>query len=165
MSCKRAAWFASVAITLLLPSLASSEAAIPAENHYKIYDEVATEIPAIIPIILRDQFGTVTIDVIQRIKFATPVSKDGSIIYDEKAHQSWFKIFLAQPERDVLVTDQFGTNPWRLGNIAYLVAPAVKYPQPDDQPPVRNHYLCYDAVLAPTVGSPLQCSINSEIPR
>jgi hypothetical protein len=150
MSCTRAAWFATVAVTLLLPSLASSQDA-PAENHYKIYSESATEIPALIPIVLRDQFGTVTIDIIQRIQFATPVSKDGSIIYDDKAHQSWFKIFADQPARDVLVTDQFGTNTWRVGNIQYLVAPAVKYPQPGDHPPVRNHYLCYEALLAPTV--------------
>ena len=51
MSCTRAAWFASAAVTLLLAPLASSDAALPAENHYKIYDEVATEIPAINPIV------------------------------------------------------------------------------------------------------------------
>jgi hypothetical protein len=144
-----------MANALFFPSVSPAEAGLPAENHYKVYKESATEIPALIPLILNDQFGTVNVDIIQRTRFATPASKDGSVVYDDKAHQSWFTIFAPQPARHVTVTDQFGTYLWSLGNAVYLVAPAVKYPQAGDVPPVRNHYLCYEVTHGPTVVKPV----------
>jgi hypothetical protein len=147
------AWSASAA-TVLFFSFSRAQDDLPAENHYKVYTESAVEVPALIPLTLRDQFGSVSVDIIQRKRFATPASKDGSVVYDDRAHQSWFAIFAEQPERNVLVTDQFGTYLWTLGNAVYLVAPAVKYPQAGDVPPARNHYLCYEATHGAEVVKP-----------
>jgi hypothetical protein len=146
---------ASMATVLFFSSFARAQDDLPAENHYKVYNESAAEIPALIPLVLRDQFGSLNVDIIQRKRFATPASKDGSVVYDDTAHQSWFGIYAEQPERNVLVTDQFGTYLWTLGNAVYLVAPAVKYPQPGDAPPVRNHYLCYEATHGAEVVKPV----------
>ena len=152
---KTVALLASMATVLFFSSFARAQDDLPAENHYKVYKEAAVEIPALFTLSLRDQFGTVNVEIIQRTRFATPASKDGSVVYDHNAHQSWFAINAAQPERNVLVTDQFGTYLWTLGDAKYLVAPAVKYPQPGDAPPERNHYLCYEATHGAEVIRPV----------
>jgi hypothetical protein len=140
-----------LAAAILVPTTPSS-AGPPAENHYKVYRESGTEIPALVPLTLADQFGVFDVEIIQRVRFATPASKDSSLIYDDEAHQTWFGIFSAQPQREVTAVDQFGAFTWRLGNAVYLLAPAAKHPQPGDGPPVRNHYVCYEALEGPMIG-------------
>ncbi len=133
-----------LAVTMLLLSLSISYASLPVENHYKTYECTGATVAK--PIELFDQFGPTHVTSLTLDKFATPVMKDEYPIIDPEAHQMWWGLFAPQPARSVLVTDQFGTAIWTVGDAVYLLTPAKKYPQPGDTPPDRNHYLCYRAI-------------------
>jgi hypothetical protein len=69
-------------------------------------------------------------------------------------HQTWWRAVLpAAPPRDVVGIDQFGAAPWKLFDPVYLLNPALKN-VPGGQPPLWNHYLCYEA-QGPVVGRPV----------
>ena len=56
----------------------------------------------------------------------------------------------------MIVTDQFGQGLWTVGNARYLLVPALKnVPPAAGQPPVWNHYVCYEALAGPYVGKPV----------
>jgi hypothetical protein len=141
---KAAVWLLSLAVVCLWFSPAFAQV-LPDENHYKMYEcDVATIYKAVV---LRDQFGIHTVTTLTLNKFATPAMKDEYPIIDPEAHQDWWNIFIPEPPRSVIVTDQFGTSPWTTYEAVYLVTPAKKYPLPTDSiPPDRNHYLCYRAI-------------------
>ncbi|MEE9270537.1 MAG: hypothetical protein V3V49_09790 [Candidatus Krumholzibacteria bacterium] len=116
------------------------------ENHYKVY-EVPEAFKVVAPITLVDQFDIFKTDSVVLDKFATPVDKNGSGIFDPTLHQTWWEIFQPQPGRDVLLDNQFGTQTWHVMDARYLVLPALK--DEFGPPPVWNHYKCYDAVGPP----------------
>lgn len=151
------ACFGCAAILLLPLAQAGAQANLPNENHYKVY-QVLNPLSTYYPLTLTDQFGTNTVTNVTLDKFANPAAKrhtDGTIspIVDPDAHQTWWKISVPQPSRTVIAIDQFGTRPWVLGNATYLLLPALKNVQ-YGHPPVRNHYLCYEAI-GPTQGIPV----------
>ena len=122
------------------------------ENHYKVY-EVPEAFKVIAPITLVDQFDTFKTDSVLLDKFATPVEKNGTPVFDPFIHQTWWEIAQPQPGRDVLLDNQFGTQTWYVTHGRYLVLPALK-DEPGDPPP-WNHYKCYNAV-----GDPLDLPVD-----
>lgn len=116
----------------------------PAIDHYKVYNAPGVWFPG--PITLRDQFGERQIFELQLTKFATPVSKNGEMIFDEVAHQAWWEFRHPEPQRMIVVQDQFGTHEWLLGDAVYLLNPAFKNLDDPSLPlPELNHYDCYEA--------------------
>jgi hypothetical protein len=107
------------------------------------------------PIWLRDQFGEVMVSPLELRKFSTPVSKNLEPICDEIAHQSWWEFRFPEPPRIVEVWNQFGRFEWTLGDAVYLIMPALKFPEPGQEIPILNHYVCYDA-QGPSVDIPVR---------
>ena len=126
------------------------------ENHYKVY--MSTPIPVVKPLVLMDQFGTFTVVDLVFDRFSTPTEKihsDGTVspIYDPLIHMDWWRIFVPQPERTIIGTDQFGQAPWVVKDARYLLLPALKnVPAPGAPVPDWNHYVCYEAIAGPLVG-------------
>jgi len=155
-------WVLGVAAACLMyAAVATAQATLPHENHYKVYPTIL--IPYVKPVGLVDQFGAITVDYFTLEKFANPTEKihvDGTVspIVDPLIHQTWWRIDVPQPARTRVVIDQFGSSEWIIRDARYLVNPALKNVEPDPlggpPPPVWNHYLCYDA-LGPTVGKPV----------
>jgi hypothetical protein len=139
--------------------------ALPAENHYKVYNAVRNN--AFRPVTLSDQFGSFDVrDQLTFDRFSTPAEKilpDGTDypIINPVVHMDWwsFRQPVSQPARSVIVTDQFGITQWVLGNAVYLLTPSLKNVQPDStggpRPPVWNHYVCYDVLKGPLVNKPV----------
>lgn len=117
----------------------------PHEDHFEVY-----QLPAGFsylfpgPLKLNDQFGEVLTHDVSLAKFATPVRKNNEPMLDPIRHQTWWKLYQAQPKRIVTLENQFGPQTWQVGDAQYLVLPALKYQT--GEPPLSNHYLCYDAV-------------------
>lgn len=123
-------------------------------DHYKPYDIInGPVIPG--PVTLTDQFGTTNHDILAMTRIATPVDKNGEGILDPRAHQTWWEFLFPEPQRLVTAQDQFGEGEWFLGDSRFLIAPAIKNPQPGDILPDLNHYKCYDA-QGPFIGIPVQ---------
>jgi hypothetical protein len=141
-----------VAAALLLLALSSSLAqiSVPTANHYRVYLSSSTLVTQ--PLTLRNEFDVLTIDQIVLDRWSNPAEKrlpDGTDypIVDPVLHYNWGHFFFPHTPRNVVGTDQFGTRTWTLGNAVYVLSPAIKNPQPPlPQPPVANHYLCYDAI-------------------
>jgi len=114
----------------------------PGVDHYKVYRTYGPPMPG--PIFLEDQFGFIDVPDMMLSRFATPASKNGQMVYDPVAHQSWWELQVPQPMRMVIARDQFGEHEWMLLDARYLINPALKN---DITPelPMANHYLCYDA--------------------
>jgi len=128
-----------------------------AENHYKVY-ELSAPVPAPVvgPVLLRDQFSSVTIDQLMLEKFAIPAEKEvldgtGEVyqIVDPMRHYTWWKFDNPELVRRVDALDQFGGYSWRLRNSVYLLTPAGK--NQTQYPEGANHYKCYVADDAPVV--------------
>jgi hypothetical protein len=147
------------AVVLLSAALANGQPLLPVENHYKVY-LVDPPYPLTKLVGLSDQFGSVDVTTLVLQKFANPAEKilpDGTRypMVDPKIHLTWWRISVPQPPRSVVGIDQFGAARWDLGDAVCLLNPALKDPlTPGEDPPVWNHYLCYNA-LGPTVGMPV----------
>ncbi len=144
-------WALGLVLLMLPIGAAYGQAALPKENHYKVYN--TTTIPFFRPLILNDQFGTMNATELRLEKFANPTEKvHNGIVYpmdDPLAHQTWWRLVspVTQPLRTVIGIDQFGYGPLTLGNAVYLLNPALKNPGPGGgTPPLRNHYLCYEVL-------------------
>jgi hypothetical protein len=145
-------WVVWIAVFVLFPpGPAGAQGTLP-ENHYKTYETLG---PALtIPMTLRDQFGFFTVSDITLEKFANPVDKNGEGIFDFEAHQTWWRLFIPQAARTVVVADQFGAGEWTVGSAFYLLAPALKNPPAEGGTlPDRNHYLCYEVLGGPSPGA------------
>ena len=143
-----ACWLGGLAILVLVGSTAYAQP--PMKNHYKTYEVVGPTISA--PLILKDQFGTITVTSMTMTKFSNPTEKNFESIIDSLLHYTWWNFFVPQPTRTVNATDQFGFNQWTVFDALYLLAPALKNaPPPPPAPPFANHYLCYEA-SGPTLG-------------
>ncbi len=147
------------ALFVLSASSVFAQPVLPHENHYNVYH--ATPLTIVKPIVLTDQFGSFTAVDLTLERFANPAEKihaDGTHfpMIDPDRHHTWWRIFAPQPTRTVLGIDQFGAHPWVLGNAAYLLNPALKNVPPGTGPlPVANHYVCYEAIGAPDVLTPV----------
>jgi hypothetical protein len=119
----------------------------PDIDHYKTYEVFG---PSYVrPILLKDQFQDEFVDIIQMTKFATPVMKNNFPFCDSIAHLTWWDIIEpADPEPLVFVNaqDQFGFHDLQVRNSTHFLVPAVKNPAAGDTIPVKNHYLCYEAI-------------------
>jgi hypothetical protein len=122
----------------------------PHENHYKVYlpNEIYVHDS---PIRLDDQWETSQHQVLTLRKFANPVSKNGSVIYNPAIHHTWwfFHDGVTVTPRTVQLDNQFGRQTWTTYQSIYLLLPAAKSlvpPPPDPLPPgAANHYKCYAA--------------------
>jgi hypothetical protein len=149
------------AAVLLPPLTVTGQVTLPSENHFWTYHTGVnhTSFPALT---LRDQFGTIVTPAAQGGAavmdfFSTPAEKihNGQVfpILDPVKHLTWWALGSTQPLRNVIVIDQFGGFSVTVGDTRFLLAPALKslqgsFPLPFPDPPVGNHYLCYQVVDA-----------------
>jgi len=132
-------------------------------NHYWTY-LVPEPITVSVPLLLQDQFGESQHNAMFLDRFAIPVNKNNEGIPDPRAHLSWWRLLdgTASPFRRVIVSNQFGVHELGVLDAEYLLAPAVKNPDPNGNgtdggsgpgdPPMDDldHYKCYK-VLGPPV--------------
>jgi hypothetical protein len=148
-----------VVLTLLSAAVVLAQPGLPPENHYKTY-LVTPPVPIVRPIILSDQFGSLTVEDLTLDRFSNPTQKilsDGTvfpILYPD-LHRTWWRMQVPQPVRTIVGTDQFGVYPWELKDAVYLLNPALKDDPSGTEPPIGNHYLCYEALAAPLIQIPV----------
>jgi hypothetical protein len=135
-----------LALAVILGTGASAQVLM--ENHYKVYN-ITPPYTYSSPtgIILHDQFGQYIVNNLLLDRFANPVEKqhDGQVypILFPEVHQTWWSLNYPTPGWDVEVENQFGTSVWHVGDVRYLVLPALK--DVAGPPPIHNHYLAYQA--------------------
>lgn len=141
-----------LALTALVLSPSGAVAQVdPTWDHYKAYH--TQPVPFGTPVVLGDQFGVYTHDVNELVMFANPVEKqldDGTVspINDPRLHYAWWRISPHPFDRLVAATNQFGDQTFRIGEPRFLWNPATKN-EPGIDPPLANHYKCYDCIGAP----------------
>jgi hypothetical protein len=137
----------------LFASAAGAGSAVPFDpTHYWTYHNLNTIVQPQ-PIFVRDQFFRngvpVTVDQLERL--VNWVHKNNSAVPDTFLHYTWWNVLEKLPvNRQVIVTNQFGSHIVQVLNLEFLLAPATK-----NNPPVfggiptANHYLCYRATGFP----------------
>lgn len=141
------AWLAVAALLAVLPLRAAAQVS-PLWDHYKVYDLVAP-VPYPVPgppVTLIDQFLPWTHDVYALERFMNPTTKEhGGAFYqinEPFLHYTWWAISPQPFNALVKVNNQFGNFDLNVLGARYLLNPALK--NMHGQPPVRNHYKCYD---------------------
>jgi len=144
------------------PADAVDEDPIFTINHYWTY-LVPEPITVSVNVLLMDQFGLSQHNALLLDRFAIPVDKNGEGIIDPIAHLSWWRFLdgTDSPFRRVVVTNQFGEHELEVFEAEYLLAPALKNPEPngdeedggsglgDPELGALDHYKCYK-VLGPS---------------
>ena len=152
----RRSMLASIALALTalvaLPVCAGAQVD-PTWDHYKAY-HVQPPVPFGVGILLNDQFGSYSHQVLELSMFANPTEKqtdDGTVspINDPRLHYAWWLISPYPFDRLVAATNQFGDQTFRLAAPRFLWNPALKNEPDSGPPPLANHYKCYDCVGAP----------------
>ncbi len=132
-------------------------------NHFLIYD--ITPIDVNYPgATLEGQFDgetgprEVNINIMSTI--ATPVSKNGGMIVDENAHFTGYtmRVERPEPERTIVIENQFGEQTIRTGLGNLLLVPAEKVEPGLSFPETLDHYKCYRVVA----GDPVTASVSLE---
>lgn len=112
-------------------------------DHYKVY-RLLPPIPSLHPVLLRDQFMQVNHVAREFAYFSTPVMKNGEPIFDPVTHYDWWRIDPVPFPGLVFATNQFGPDqPLKLRQSEFLLLPSLKFPQPGQVLPPRQHYQCY----------------------
>lgn len=154
-----ASMLAAIAVAALASTAVHAQVTPPGEDHYLVY-KVLNPPTFSVPVTLTDQFIhadylTYTLDY-----FMIPVDKNGEGIIDPQTHYTWWKITPYTFGATCIITNQFGNlQPVQVGSPQYLLNPAWKglpatgpHPGP---PPVKNHYVAYDAASPFPVGLPV----------
>jgi hypothetical protein len=79
-------------------------------------------------------------------------------VCDTLAHLTWWELlepYIPQPPRLVKAQDQFGRHELQVMDSRYLLVPALKNQPAGMDLPIKNHYLCYEAI-----GDPLQITVT-----
>ncbi|MHC4406518.1 MAG: DUF7450 family protein [Planctomycetota bacterium] len=127
-------------------------------DHFKVYRLKPQEIG---PVLLKGQFDPKPRKVVvgPLTHFANPASKNGAGIFDKNAHLAWYRIQQEkEPERVVLVRNQFGEQKLTLGQPRFLLAPAKKGKEGGEFPKRLDHYKCYEVIK----GEPAQKVVSLE---
>jgi hypothetical protein len=145
------------ALVLLAAPRAEAQVS-PLWDHYKVYF-MNPPFPYPVPgpgITLTDQFGQWTHQVLALEQFANPVEKNhGAVTYpinDPILHYSWWRISPQPMSLLVTAVNQFGDHTLSVYDAQFLWNPALK--NTTGQPPLRNHYKCYDC-QGPPVNVPV----------
>jgi hypothetical protein len=135
-----------VGLVLLVPVIDGVDAQpVFNENHYLVYRVEALPPPTISTMLeLYDQFGDYMTNELTLEYFANPVMKFDEPVFDVNLHHTWWRIDNPQPERDVIIENQFGPRVLRVRDGRYLLAPSLK-DVPGGELPQANHYECYEA--------------------
>jgi hypothetical protein len=121
------------------------------ERHYQCY-EVHQGPGNPIQVTLDDRFGTGDVTVRRAKRICAPASKNGEdpTASDELAHLKGYEISQSNrftPQRDISVTNQFGTFLVNLARPDFALIPANKSlittPPPPGSPAPINHFKCY----------------------
>jgi hypothetical protein len=115
-------------------------------DHFKVYAVKPQEIG---PVLLKGQFDREPRKVVvgPLTHFANPVSKNGARIFDQNAHLTWYTIRQEkEPQRVVLVNNQFGRQKLTLGQPRFLLTPAKKGKEGSSPPKRPDHYKGYEVV-------------------
>ena len=115
------------------------------------------------PIAVQDQFFPtavpVTVDNLTRLANwvikTDPTTGFTSSPLDTFVHYTWWNVVDKLPvNKNVLVTNQFGSYPVTVSNLEFLLTPAYKNYQATVPFPTANHYLCYRAAGFPSPNRP-----------
>src|SRR5882672_10481814 len=146
--------FTAALVLLALSGTARSQPGTPFNpTHYWTYHNLQpAENPQ--PIFVKDQFFkqgvAVTVDSLERL--LNWVHKNNSPVLDTLIHYTWWNIIEKLPvNKNVIVTNQFGSFPVQVLNLEFLLVPAFKNQSAGGIPPatIANHYLCYRATGFP----------------
>jgi hypothetical protein len=142
------AWTMVVGLLVCGVGPAGAQSAPPSIDHYLLYELVPSlELPSPRQVYLSDQFFTnKPTNPAYAAWLGVPVSKDGGEIFDQNLHLTGYNVQppdFSFPSIHVGVTNQFGDSELDLLHSAYMINPAVKYPQPGQTIPVANHYRVY----------------------
>lgn len=146
-------------------AIAQPDPGAPPENHYRVYELSDPAPPSVTgPIVLRDQFSTITLSTIVMKKLGVPTEKyltdasgnpTGDVfgIIDPLRHYTWWRFDHPELVRRVDALDQFGGYSWRLRDSKFLLTPTAKSEtaQPPTAVPPGNHYKCYETDDAPFI--------------
>ncbi len=142
-------------VLLGLVSIASLALAQPGPlpfdpTHYWTYHLLEQQ-PLPQPIFAKDQFFRqgVPLTVERRERLLNWVHKNNSAVPDTFIHYTWWNILEKLPvNRQVIVSNQFGSYRAQVLNLEFMLVPAWKNQQ-QAVAPHANHYLCYRAVGFP----------------
>ena len=124
------------------------------ENHFRCYIVSQQTPQPAEAITLEDQFTTAPVPVMvgEPVMFCVPTAKTaGTVVFPIEDEQEHFTLYTAPSTatpRDVLISDQFGTDvPWHLTTPRYVMVPTAKTidGQTFDDRDNMNHYWCYEA--------------------
>ena len=94
------------------------------QNHFKCYSVEGTKLAATVSLV--DQFGSVTTPVTEPKFLCNPVDKNGEGIPNPSAHLVCYKIKEEFKQRDVFVSNQFGTDTLKVKDTQLLCVPSTK---------------------------------------
>ena len=124
--------FLSLALVLGVWSSQSFAQMLP-ENHYLVYEVPQTYLFTG-DIVLGDRFGAFATPEVLFDKFATPVSKNGELIFELVVHQTWWTIFDPQSIWWTTIVNQFGMWDMMLLEPCWLCLPTVKLQAVPNEP-------------------------------
>lgn len=77
--------------------------------------------------------------------FSTPVAKDRGVILDKQAHLTWYRLRQreSEPERTVVIENQFGRQKLQIGDPVFLLVPAEKKEGGSAFPKQLAHFKTY----------------------
>lgn len=93
-------------------------------------------------------------------QFANPVSKNGEGIKDRNNHLTAYEISTTAPEpqRAVVVDNQFGRQKMKIGPVHFLLVPALKIEPGIGMPENLDHFKCYKVLES----RPLDIAVSLE---
>lgn len=146
---RAAATAAVLAILAPLAALAQNPPGLGPLDHYKTYF-LDSEPPVAVTVELLDQFGIGIFQITGPRFFSLPARKNQEPLHDDRIHLAWYDLHspAAEPQRQVRVTNQFGSHGLDVLHSRFLLVPTLKnepmLPEPFPELPV-NHFKCYDA--------------------
>lgn len=105
---------------------------------------------------LTDQFIPYVETILDRIDYiANAVDKNLEGIIDPDSHHLWYHLIQPIPQwpRQVIATNQFGSQQLVIGDAHYLLVPAQKLPH--EPPQNLEHFLCYEVLQFQPINIPV----------
>jgi len=86
-------------------------------------------------------------------QFGNPVSKNGEGIKDKNNHLTAYEIgtTFPEPQREVVLENQFGRQKLRIGPVLFLLVPALKIEPGIEFPKDLDHFKCYQVLQGPSL--------------
>jgi hypothetical protein len=131
-------------------------------DYYQIYDVANKQADS--GVFVRGQFDKrpLPLQVSLLDYIASPTSKNGEAIFDRAAYLAWYLgVQPAEPNREVVLKNQFGSIAVRIGRGYGILAPAVSPRRQTVSATLRDHYKVY-AVREASARKPVTLTLRDE---